>query len=62
MTLANINYTINIYNNTLVLVNNAADTLTLTTTPGNYAVTIFLTALPARLATGVNNCLGIVAT
>ena len=59
LTIANTNYNINVYNNTLVLVDNAANTFTFTITPGNYTVTTFLTALNAKLATGANNFLGI---
>ena len=62
LTIANTNYNINTYNNTLVLVDNAANTFTFTITPGNYTVTSFLVALNAKLATGANNFLGITAT
>ena len=62
LTIANTNYNINAYNNTLVLVDNAANTFTFTITPGNYTVTSFLVALNAKLATGANNFLGITAT
>ena len=61
LTIANTNYNINVYNNTLVLVDNAANTFTFTITPGNYTVTSFLVALNAKLATGANNFLGITA-
>ena len=62
LTIANTNYNINSYNNTLALVDYAGNTFTFTITPGNYTVTTFLVALNAKLATGANNFLGITAT
>jgi len=62
LTIANTNYNINTYNNTLVLVDYASNTQTFTITPGNYTVTTFLTALNAALANGANNFLGITVT
>ena len=56
------NYNINAYDNTLVLVDNAANTFTFTKTSGKYTVTTFLTASNTKLATPVNNFLGTVAT
>jgi hypothetical protein len=62
LTIANTNYNINAYNNTLVFIDYAGNTQTYTITPGNYTVTTFLTALNVQLATGINNFLGITAT
>ena len=62
LTIANTNYNINTYNNTLVLVDYANNTQTFTITPGNYTVTTFLTALNAALANGANNFLSITVT
>ena len=62
VTIPNTNYNINTYNNTLVLVDYAANTQTFTITPGNYTVTTFLTALSTTLANGANNFLGITVT
>jgi hypothetical protein len=62
LTIANTNYNINTYNNTLVLVDYANNTQTFTITPGNYTVTTFLTALNAVLANGINNFVGITVT
>ena len=62
LTIANTNYNINVYNNTLVLVDYAGNTSTYTITPGNYTVTTFLTTLNTKLATGVNNFAGLTAT
>ena len=62
LTIANTNYNINTYNNTLVLVDYASNTQTFTVSPGNYTVTTFLTALNAALANGANNFLGMTAT
>ena len=45
-----------------MLVDNAANTLSLSITPWNYTVASFLTALNVKLATGIKNVLGIVAT
>ena len=55
LTIANTNYNINAYNNTLVLVDYAGNTQTYTITPGNYTVTTFLTALNVQLLTGNAN-------
>ena len=54
LTIADTNYNVNTYNNTLVLVDYANNTQTFTITPGNYTVTTFLTALNAQLVTGAN--------
>ena len=62
LTIANTNYNVNTYNNTLVFVDYASNTQTFTITPENYTVTMFLTALNAALANGANNFLGITAT
>ena len=44
ITILNTNYNTDTNNNTLVLVDYAANTQTFTITPGNYTVTTFLTA------------------
>ena len=54
-TIANIKYSINTYNNKLVLVENANNAQTFPITPGNYTVTSFLTVLNAVLVNSVNN-------
>ena len=62
LTIANTNYNIYAYNNTLVLIDYAGNTFTYTITPGNYTVTTFLVALNAQLLTGTANFSNIVAT
>ena len=61
LTIANMNYFINWYNNTLGLVDYVGNTQFYTITPGNYTVT-FLRVLNAQLLTGTANFLNIVAT
>ena len=59
LTIANANYSISLYNNTLGLVDYAANTHTFTKTPGHDT---FLTALSVVLANGVIKFLGIIVT